>query len=133
LNYSKKVVDHFLNPRNVGEIPDADGVGEVGNSRCGDIMKMYLKISNGTIVDAKFKTFGCAAAIATSSVATELIKGKTIEDALKITNKDVIEYLGELPPVKVHCSLLAEQSIKAAIKDYYNKIGINSEIIIKNY
>ena len=133
MNYSKKVIDHFLNPSNVGEIPDADGVGEVGNSRCGDIMKMYLKISNGIIVDVKFKTFGCAAAIATSSVATELIKGKTIEDALKITNKDVIEYLGELPPVKIHCSLLAEQSIKAAIKDYYNKIGINSEIIIKNF
>ena len=133
MNYSKKVIDHFLNPRNVGEIPDADGVGEVGNSRCGDIMKMYLKISNGIISDVKFKTFGCAAAIATSSVATELIKGKTIKEALKITNKDVIDYLGELPPVKIHCSLLAEQSIKAAIKDYYNKIGINSEIIIKNF
>ena len=125
MKYSEKVIDHFLNPRNVGEIPDADGVGEVGNSRCGDIMKMYLKISGGIIIDAKFKTFGCAAAIATSSVATELIKGKTIEEALKITNKDVIDYLGELPPVKIHCSLLAEQSIKAAIKDYYTKMGVD--------
>ena len=125
MKYSEKVIDHFLNPRNVGEISDADGVGEVGNSRCGDIMKMYLKISGGIIIDAKFKTFGCAAAIATSSVATELIKGKTIEEALKITNKDVIDYLGELPPVKIHCSLLAEQSIKAAIKDYYTKMGVD--------
>lgn len=125
MKYSEEVIDHFLNPRNVGEIPDADGVGEVGNSCCGDIMKMYLKISGGIIIDAKFKTFGCAAAIATSSVATELIKGKTIEEALKITNKDVIDYLGELPPVKIHCSLLAEQSIKAAIKDYYAKMGVD--------
>ncbi len=132
MKYSEEVIDHFLNPRNVGEIPDADGVGEVGNSRCGDIMKMYLKISGGTIIDAKFKTFGCAAAIATSSVATELIKGKTIEEALKITNKDVIDYLGELPPVKIHCSLLAEQSIKAAIKDYYTKIGVDPIAAITN-
>ena len=132
MKYSEKVIDHFLNPRNVGEIPDADGVGEVGNSRCGDIMKMYLKISGGIIIDAKFKTFGCAAAIATSSVATELIKGKTIEEALKITNKDVIDYLGELPPVKIHCSLLAEQSIKAAIKDYYTRIGVDPIVAITN-
>ena len=132
MKYSEKVIDHFLNPRNVGEISDADGVGEVGNSRCGDIMKMYLKISGGIIIDAKFKTFGCAAAIATSSVATELIKGKTIEEALKITNKDVIDYLGELPPVKIHCSLLAEQSIKAAIKDYYNKMGVDPIAAITN-
>ncbi|MBR0183874.1 MAG: Fe-S cluster assembly scaffold protein NifU [Clostridia bacterium] len=132
MKYSEKVIDHFLNPRNVGEIPDADGVGEVGNSRCGDIMKMYLKISGGIIIDAKFKTFGCAAAIATSSVATELIKGKTIEEALKITNKDVIDYLGELPPVKIHCSLLAEQSIKAAIKDYYTKMGVDPIVAITN-
>ncbi len=118
-------MDHFLNPRNVGEIPDADGIGEVGNSHCGDIMKMYLKISGGIIIDAKFKTFGCAAAIATSSVATELIKGKTIGEALGITNNDVINYLGELPPNKIHCSLLAEQSIKAAIKDYYTKMGVD--------
>lgn len=132
MKYSEEVIDHFLNPRNVGEIPDADGVGEVGNSRCGDIMKMYLKISGGIIIDAKFKTFGCAAAIATSSVATELIKGKTIEEALKITNKDVIDYLGELPPVKIHCSLLAEQSIKAAIKDYYTKMGVDPIVAITN-
>lgn len=132
MKYSEKVIDHFLNPRNVGEIPDADGVGEVGNSRCGDIMKMYLKISGGIIIDAKFQTFGCAAAIATSSVATELIKGKTIEEALKITNKDVIDYLGELPPVKIHCSLLAEQSIKAAIKDYYTKMGVDPIVVITN-
>lgn len=132
MKYSEKVIDHFLNPRNVGEISDADGVGEVGNSRCGDIMKMYLKISGGIIIDAKFKTFGCAAAIATSSVATELIKGKTIEEALKITNKDVIDYLGELPPVKIHCSLLAEQSIKAAIKDYYTKMGVDPIAAITN-
>ncbi len=132
MKYSEEVIDHFLNPRNVGEIPDADGVGEVGNSRCGDIMKMYLKISGGIIIDAKFKTFGCAAAIATSSVATELIKGKTIEEALKITNKDVIDYLGELPPVKIHCSLLAEQSIKAAIKDYYTKMGVDPIAAITN-
>ena len=132
MKYSEKVIDHFLNPRNVGEISDADGVGEVGNSRCGDIMKMYLKISGGIIIDAKFKTFGCAAAIATSSVATELIKGKTIEEALKITNKDVIDYLGELPPVKIHCSLLAEQSIKAAIKDYYTKMGVDPIVAITN-
>lgn len=121
MKYSEKVMDHFLNPRNVGEIPNADAVGEVGNSRCGDIMKMYLKISDGIIVDAKFKTFGCAAAIATSSVATELIKGKTIEEALKVTNKDVIKQLGELPAVKIHCSLLAEEAIKAAVLDYYSK------------
>ena len=132
MKYSEKVIDHFLNPRNVGEISDADGVGEVGNSRCGDIMKMYLKILGGIIIDAKFQTFGCAAAIATSSVATELIKGKTIEEALKITNKDVIDYLGELPPVKIHCSLLAEQSIKAAIKDYYTKMGVDPIVAITN-
>jgi nitrogen fixation NifU-like protein len=132
LKYSEEVINHFLNPRNVGEIPDADGVGEVGNSRCGDIMKMYLKISGGIIIDAKFQTFGCAAAIATSSVATELIKGKTIEEALKITNKDVIDCLGELPPVKIHCSLLAEQSIKAAIKDYYTRIGVDPIVAITN-
>ena len=131
MNYSEKVIDHFLNPRNVGEIPDADGIGEVGNPRCGDIMKIYLKISGGIITDVKFKTFGCDAAIATSSVATELIKGKTIKEALKITNKDVINYLGKLPPVKIHCSLLAEQSIKAAISDYYNKIGVDFKIITK--
>lgn len=125
LGYTEKVMDYFLNPRNMGEIPDANGVGEVGNPRCGDIMKMYLKIENGVVVDAKFKTFGCAAAIATSSVATELIIGKKIEDALKITNKDVIEFLGGLPVPKIHCSLLAEQSIKSAIEDYYERLGVD--------
>ena len=116
--YSEKVLDHFTNPRNVGEIPDADGVGEVGNAKCGDIMKMYLKIQGDTITDVKFKTFGCGAAIATSSMATELIKGKTIEDALKLTNKAVMEALDGLPPVKVHCSVLAEQAVRAALSDY---------------
>lgn len=125
LGYTEKVMDYFLNPRNMGEIPGANGVGEVGNPRCGDIMKMYLKIENGVVVDAKFKTFGCAAAIATSSVATELIKGRKIEDALKITNKDVIDYLGGLPVPKIHCSLLAEQSIKSAIEDYYKRLGVD--------
>ena len=122
--YSEKVLDHFTNPRNVGEIPDADGVGEVGNARCGDIMKMYLKIDGDTITDVKFKTFGCGAAIATSSMATELIKGKSIEDALKLTNKAVAEALDGLPPVKMHCSVLAEEAVRAAVKDYYDKNGI---------
>ena len=130
LGYTEKVMDYFLNPRNMGEIPGANGVGEVGNPRCGDIMKMYLKIENGVVVDAKFKTFGCAAAIATSSVATELIKGRTIEDALRITNKDVIDYLGGLPAPKIHCSLLAEQSIKSAVEDYYRKLGVDSVPIV---
>ena len=121
--YSEKVMDHFANPRNVGEIEDADGVGVVGNAKCGDIMKMYLKIENGIIVDCKFKTFGCGAAIATSSMATELIKGKSIEDALKLTNSAVVEALDGLPPVKVHCSVLAEEAVKTALADYYGKIG----------
>ena len=129
-SYSEKVMDHFANPRNVGEIADADGVGEVGNSKCGDIMKMYLKIEGNTIVDVKFKTFGCGAAIATSSMATELIKGKTIDEALKLTNKAVMEALDGLPPVKVHCSVLAEQAIKAAISDYYKKQGIDPTPIV---
>ena len=116
--YSEKVLDHFTNPRNVGEIPDADGVGEVGNARCGDIMKMYLKIDGDTITDVKFKTFGCGAAIATSSMATEMVKGKTLDEALKLTNKAVAEALDGLPPVKMHCSLLAEEAIHAAIEDY---------------
>ena len=107
--YSEKVMDHFSNPRNVGEIPDANGVGTVGNAKCGDIMKMYLKVENGVIVDVKFKTFGCGAAIATSSMATEMVKGKTLEEALKLTNKAVAEALDGLPPVKMHCSLLAEE------------------------
>ena len=128
--YSEKVMDHFANPRNVGEIPDADGVGEVGNPTCGDIMKMYLKIKDGVITDVKFKTFGCGAAIATSSMATELIKGKTIEDALKLTNKAVMEALDGLPPVKVHCSVLAEQAVRAALSDYYARQGIDPEPIV---
>ena len=127
MNYSEKVMDHFTNPRNVGEIPDADGVGEVGNAKCGDIMKMYLKIDGNTITDVKFKTFGCGAAIATSSMATEMIKGKTIEEALQLTNKAVMEALDGLPPVKVHCSLLAEEAIHAALWDYAEKNGIKIE------
>ena len=123
MNYSEKVMDHFTNPRNVGEIEDADGVGTVGNAKCGDIMKMYLKIEDDVIVDCKFKTFGCGAAIATSSMATELIKGHTIEEALALTNKVVVEALDGLPPVKVHCSVLAEEAIKTALADYYTKIG----------
>lgn len=121
--YSEKVMDHFMNPRNVGEIDKADGVGQVGNPKCGDIMKMYLKIENDIIVDAKFKTFGCGAAVATSSMATELVKGKTVEEALKITNKAVAEALDGLPPVKMHCSNLAEEAIRAAIDDYLIKTG----------
>lgn len=119
--YSEKVMDHFRNPRNVGEIADADGVGEVGNAKCGDIMKMYLKIEDGVIVDVKFETFGCGSAIATSSMATELVKGKTIQQALEVTNKAVMEALDGLPPVKVHCSLLAEEAIHAALWDYAEK------------
>lgn len=121
--YSEKVIDHFTNPRNVGEIENADGIGEVGNPVCGDIMKIYLKIENDVIIDAKFKTFGCAAAIATSSITTELIKGKTIEDALKLSNRVVVEALDGLPEVKLHCSVLAEETLQRAIIDYYKKIG----------
>jgi nitrogen fixation NifU-like protein len=123
LNYSEKVMDHFLHPRNVGEIPDASGVGNVGNPVCGDIMRMYIKVENGVITDAKFKTFGCGAAIATSSMVTEIVKGKTIEEALKISNKAVAEALGGLPPIKMHCSVLAEQALRSALADYYKKIG----------
>ena len=123
--YSEKVMDHFTNPRNVGEIPDADGVGEVGNAKCGDIMNMYLKINSGVITDVKFKTFGCGAAVATSSIATEMIKGKPVEEALKLTNKAVVEALDGLPAVKLHCSVLAEQAIKSALSDYYKKNGID--------
>ncbi len=122
--YSEKVMDHFKNPRNVGKMEDADGIGEVGNAKCGDIMKMYLKIENGIIVDAKFNTFGCGSAIATSSMATELIKGKTIEEALTLSNKAVVEALDGLPTHKIHCSVLAEEAVKAAIRDYYDKNGI---------
>lgn len=123
--YSDKVMDHFANPRNVGEIENADGVGEVGNAKCGDIMKMYLKVDGGVITDCKFKTFGCGAAVATSSMATEMIKGKTIEDALKLTNKAVVEALEGLPPQKLHCSVLAEQAVKAAVSDYYKRNGVD--------
>ena len=124
--YSEKVMDHFSNPRNAGEIEDANGVGEVGNAKCGDIMKMYLKINDDEIIeDVKFKTFGCGAAVATSSMATEMIKGKSVEDALKLTNSAVVEALDGLPAVKVHCSVLAEQAIKAALSDYYKKQGID--------
>ena len=119
--YSEKVMDHFSNPRNVGEIPDASGTGTVGNAKCGDIMKMDIKVENGIIVDVKFKTFGCGAAIATSSMATEMVKGKTIDEALQLTNKAVAEALDGLPPVKMHCSMLAEQAIHAAIEDYRKK------------
>ena len=119
--YSEKVMDHFTNPRNVGEIADASGVGTVGNAKCGDIMRIYLKIENGIIQDVKFKTFGCGAAIATSSMATEMIKGKSIDEAMKLTNKAVAEALDGLPPVKMHCSLLAEQALKEALEDYFKK------------
>ncbi len=119
--YSDKVMDHFSNPRNVGEIPDASGTGTVGNAKCGDIMKMDIKVENGIIVDVKFKTFGCGAAIATSSMATEMVKGKTIDEALQLTNKAVAEALDGLPPVKIHCSMLAEQAIHAAVEDYKKK------------
>ena len=122
--YTETVMDHFMNPRNVGEIPDADGVGEVGNAKCGDIMKMYLKVRNNVIEDVKFETFGCGSAIAASSMATEMVKGKTIEDALAVTNKQVVDALGGLPAHKLHCSVLAEESIKAAVKDYYDRNGI---------
>ena len=125
MKYSEKVMDHFTNPRNVGEIPNADAVGEVGNAKCGDIMKMYLKIDDNEIItDVKFKTFGCGAAIATSSMATEMIKGQKIEDALQLSNKAVVEALDGLPPAKIHCSVLAEQAVKAALADYYTKNGI---------
>lgn len=122
--YSEKVMDHFRNPRNVGAIENADGVGEVGNAKCGDIMKIYLKIEDGIIVDVKFETFGCGSAIASSSMATELIKGKPVSEALRLTNKAVVEALDGLPAHKVHCSVLAEEAIKKALQDYYEKNGI---------
>jgi len=128
--YSEKVMDHFSNPRNVGEIPDASGSGTVGNAKCGDIMKMDIKVENGIIVDVKFKTFGCGAAIATSSMATELIKGATINEALQLSNKAVVEALDGLPTSKIHCSVLAEQAIKSALSDYYTRQGIDPEPIV---
>lgn len=126
MSYNPKVLDYFDNPRNIGEIEDADGIGEVGNARCGDIMRVYIKVKDGVIVDAKFKTFGCVAAIATSSMATELIKNKPISEALKVTNKAVVEALGSLPPIKMHCSVLAEEAIKAAVADYCKKNGLDT-------
>lgn len=128
--YTEKVMDHFTNPRNVGELQSANAVGEVGNAKCGDIMKMYLQIENSVITDVKFKTFGCGAAIATSSMATELIKGKTIDEALTLSNKAVIEALDGLPPAKVHCSVLAEQAVKTAIANYYKDQGIDPTPIV---
>ena len=122
--YSEKVMDHLMHPRNVGIIEDADGIGEVGNAKCGDIMKIYLKIENDIIVDVKFETFGCGSAIASSSMATEMIKGKSINDAMSLTNQAVTEALDGLPAVKIHCSVLAEEAIKKALKDYYDKNGI---------
>ena len=119
--YSEKVMDHFMNPRNVGKIDDADGVGEVGNAKCGDIMKIYIKVDNNIITDVKFNTFGCGSAMASSSMATEMIKGKSLDDALELTNKAVAEALDGLPAHKMHCSVLAEEAIKAAIDDYKEK------------
>ncbi len=123
LPYGEKVMDHFLHPRNVGEIADASGVGNVGNPVCGDVMRMYIKVENGVIVDAKFKTFGCGAAISTSSMVTEMVKGKTVEEALGVTNKAVAQALGGLPAIKLHCSVLAEEALKSAINDYRKKQG----------
>ncbi|ASS38199.1 Fe-S cluster assembly scaffold protein NifU [Mogibacterium pumilum] len=131
--YSEKVMDHFEHPRNVGEIENADGVGEVGNPTCGDIMRMYLKIENDIITDVKFKTFGCGSAIASSSMATELIKGKSIKEALELTNKAVVEALDGLPARKIHCSVLAEDAIKAALVDYYEKNGLELPDEIKDF
>ena len=121
--YSDKVMDHFQNPRNVGKMDDADGIGEVGNAKCGDIMRMYIKVEDGVITDCKFNTFGCGSAIATSSMATELIKGKPVEEALELSNQ-AVEALDGLPPQKIHCSVLAEEAVRAAVKDYYDKNGI---------
>jgi nitrogen fixation NifU-like protein len=123
LPYSEKVMDHFMNPRNVGEIPDANGIGNVGNPVCGDVLRLYIKVENDIIVDAKFKTFGCGAAVATSSMVTEMVKGKSIADALKISNKTVAEALGGLPSIKMHCSVLAEEALRSALNDYYKRQG----------
>ena len=130
MEYSAKVMEHFSNPHNVGEIKDADGVGEVGNPKCGDIMRMYIKVDNDVITDVKFMPFGCGAAIATSSMATDLVKGKTIPEALKLTNKAVMEALDGLPAIKIHCSVLAEQAIKAAVSDYYRRRVIDPTPIV---
>lgn len=125
--YSDKVMDHFNNPRNVGSLEDASGIGQVGNAKCGDIMKMYIKVENNVITDVRFKTFGCGAAIATSSMATEMIKGKTLEEALKVSNKAVTEALDGLPPAKMHCSVLAEEAVQAAIEDYRKRLETRKE------
>ena len=122
--YSEKVMDHFENPRNVGKMPDADGIGEVGNAKCGDIMKIYLKIDHDTVTDVKFETFGCGSAIASSSMATEMIKGKPVSEALQLTNRAVVEALDGLPAHKLHCSVLAEEAVRAAIRDYYDRNSI---------
>lgn len=128
--YSEKVMDHFTNPRNVGELENANAVGEVGNMKCGDIMKMYMRIEDDIIKEVSFKTFGCGAAVATSSMATELVKGKTVKEALALTNSAVVEALEGLPPVKVHCSVLAEEAVKSALADYYRRQGIDPEPIV---
>ena len=128
--YTEQVMEHFTNPRNMGELADANGVGEVGNAKCGDIMKMFLKIENDRVADVKFKTYGCASAIATSSIATEMIKGHTVKEALELSNKAVVEALGGLPAHKIHCSVLAEQAIKAAIADYYERQGVDPTPIV---
>ncbi|MEG1049247.1 MAG: Fe-S cluster assembly scaffold protein NifU [Oscillospiraceae bacterium] len=130
--YSEKVMEHFSNPRNVGELKNANGIGEVGNAQCGDIMRIYLDIKDDIIQDVRFKTFGCGAAIATSSMATEMIKGKSIKQALELSNKAVMEALDGLPPVKVHCSVLAEQAVKAAISNYYTRLGVDPAPIVGN-
>lgn len=130
MEYSQKVMEHFANPHNVGKLDDANGIGEIGNAKCGDIMKMYLKIENDIIVDVKFNTYGCASAIATSSMATDLIMGKPVSEALKLTNQAVVEALEGLPAVKIHCSVLAEQAIKAALADYYRRQGIDPTPIV---
>ena len=122
--YSEKVMDHFENPRNVGKMPDADGIGEVGNAKCGDIMRMYIKVRDDVITDVKFNTFGCGSAIASSSMATEMIKGKPVSEALELSNKAVVEALDGLPAHKIHCSVLAEEAVRAAVKDYYDRNGI---------
>ncbi len=131
MEYSEQVMDHFMNPRNVGEIPEASGVGEVGNPQCGDVMRFYLQIRDGVIQDAKFKTFGCGAAIATSSMTTEIVKGKTVEEAVKVTNQAVADALGGLPAVKMHCSVLAEEALKAALTDYFKKQRESEEKVIQ--
>lgn len=130
MDYSEKVIEHFTHPHNVGKMDDANGIGEVGNPQCGDIMKMYIKVENDIITDVKFNTYGCASAIATSSIATDMVKGKTIAEALKLTNKEVVDALDGLPAVKIHCSVLAEQALKAAIADYYTRQGIDPEPIV---